>query len=331
MPKTSKILRSGVNAVRTVSSHASARAASLSTHAALRPVVAALLLLALLFLAAISLGRFQLWMSAAGLVMVALSVLSAVQEFQLPKTAQSYQDFLDKEMAKCRDDALPHVTPAKKQVEDTVAAMALNIASPVPFPAVVEKASRRESEDSIGALESAVVEAPPHRNSSAERSNKLDVLHCGTVIDIQGSRGFIIPHDLCKAASKAQVSSAAKDKADKQHKMPLVIPFDLNEEQVAMSQEIAVGKTVEFAYPADSDSRATLCALNVTPVPSDDEIMKSRSALQSCKQAREVSFARAMEELTMISPRNVPVKHHVDLIKYAEKLDDHDAPFDQYI
>ncbi|EGZ17799.1 hypothetical protein PHYSODRAFT_387918, partial [Phytophthora sojae] len=348
---SAKILRSGVNAMRTVSSHAAEQASGLSTHAAVRPVAAGLLMLALLALAVMSLGRFQLWMTGAGLFMVALSVASAVQEFKMPKTAQSYQDFLDKEMEKCGADmvTLPHVAPAQQQLEqktpeDGVSAMTLNIASPAivnvsaPFPATLqEKPSRRESEDSIGALESAmtttVVEAPTRRNSSAEVSNKLDVLHCGTVIDIQGSHGFIIPHDLCVDAKPAnQVTRSGAVASPNQPKMPLVIPFNLNEEQAAVRQEIAVGKTVEFAYSeaADSsDSTATMCAQNVTPVPTDDGIAKSRSALQSCKQAREVSFARAMEELTMISPRNVPVKHHVDLIKYAEKLDDHDAPFDQ--
>ncbi|KAG6602965.1 uncharacterized protein IUM83_06946 [Phytophthora cinnamomi] len=353
---SAKILRSGVNAMRTVSSHAAEKASGLSAHAALRPAVTGLLMLALLALAVTSLGRFQLWMTGAGLFMVALSVASAVQEFKLPQTAQSYQDFLDKEMDKCGAEmaTLPHVAPAQQQQEqqqqtpeDDVSAMALNIASPAivsvsaPFPSSLqEKPSRRESEDSIGALESAInatgVETPARRNSSAEVSNKLDVLHCGTVIDIQGSHGFIIPHDLCmdaRSASKVTRSGAVAgpNPLTKPHKMPLVIPFNLNEEQAEVRQEIAVGKTVEFAYSDSSDSPATVCAQNVTPVLTDDGIAKSRSALQSCKQAREVSFARAMEELTMISPRNVPVKHHVDLIKYAEKLDDHDAPFDQFI
>ncbi|KAG7386681.1 hypothetical protein PHYPSEUDO_015361 [Phytophthora pseudosyringae] len=362
---SAKILRTGMNAMRTVSSHAVYRASGFAAHPALRPALLGLLLLALLALAVMSLGRFQLWMTGAGLVMVAMSIASAVQEFRFPKTVQSYQDFLDQEMEKCSADmvTLPHLSPvkssaAKKQQqeqvpEDVVSSMALNIASPAivnlptpttaPFPAnMQEKASRRESEDSIGALESAintttlVEETPAHRSSTSDVGNKLDVLHCGTVIDIQGSHGFIIPHDLCvdaKAACKTTRSGALTG-ASRSKKMPLVIPFDLNKEQAAVLQEIAVGKTVEFAYSvaaASSDSPATMCALNVTPVPTDDGIVKSRSALQSCKQAREVSFARAMEELTMISPRNVPVKHHVDLIKYAEKLDDRDAPFDQYI
>ncbi|KAK1946089.1 hypothetical protein P3T76_003137 [Phytophthora citrophthora] len=354
----SKILRTGMNAVRTVSSHAASKASGFAAHPAVRPVLMGALVLAVLALAVMSLGRFQLWMTGAGLFMVAMSVASAVQEFKLPKTAQSYQDFLDQEMEKCSADmvTLPHLSTVKSNTvkkqqeqvpEDEMSSMALNIASPAivnlptAFPsAAQENSSRRESEDSIGALESAINEAvveETRHNITSDVGNKLDVLHCGTVIDIQGSHGFIIPHDLCldaKIASKSSCSGAVSEikQLDKQHKMPLVIPFNLNEEQAAARQEIAVGKTVEFAYPeASSDSPATKCALNVTPVPSDDGIVKSRSALQSCKQAREVSFARAMEELTMISPRNVPVKHHVDLIKYAEKLDDHDAPMDQYI
>ncbi|POM60442.1 hypothetical protein PHPALM_30707 [Phytophthora palmivora] len=357
---TSKILRTGMNAMRTVSSHAVSKASGLATHPALRPILTGLLMLALLALAVMNLGRFQLWMTGAGLFMVAMSVASAVQEFKFPKTAQSYQDFLDQEMKKCNADmvTLPHLSPVKNNAtkkqeqvaKDEASSMTLNIAAPTladlpttTFPVnMMEKASRRESEDSIGALElaanSTVVETSARRNNS-EVSNKLDVLHCGTVIDIQGSHGFIIPHDLCVDAKESgkmtrSGAMAGPSRSEKQHKMPLVIPFDLNEDQAAVRQEIVVGKTVEFAYSeaaASNDSPVTKCALNVTPVPTDDGIIKSRSALQSCKQAREVSFARAMEELTMISPRNVPVKHHVDLIKYAEKLDDHDAPFDQYI
>ncbi|CAH0492426.1 unnamed protein product [Peronospora farinosa] len=295
----------------------------------------------------------RLWMTGAGLLMVAMSVISAVQELQFPNKVSSYQNFLNQEMTKCGRDmvTLPHLSlgtgnDVEQVTKDDTSSMTLNIAS-ASSPSAIhcpstfsEKISRRGSEDSIGALESAcnttIVETSALWNNATEVSNKLDVLHCGTVIDIQGSLGFIIPHDLrveASASGSATRSSAmtAFDRHEKQQKMPLVIPFNLNEEQTAARQAIAVGKTVEFAYShaaSSSDSPATMCALNVTPVPTDNSIAKSRSALQSCKQAREVSFARAMEELTMISPRNVPVKHHVDLIKYAEKLDDHDSPFD---
>ncbi|RLN32735.1 hypothetical protein BBJ28_00001975 [Nothophytophthora sp. Chile5] len=374
--------------MRTMTTQAATKATGFTSHAALRPLAVGLLLLALLFVGITCLGKFQLWMTAAGLFMVAMSVASAVQEFKFPKTVQSYQDFLDKQMDNCDVNmvTLPHLSPVNESMpvvsshrrtastsmsqqlkeqqqhatKDTLSSMALNIASPAilspkvsSIPAasfsssVQQNPSRRQSED-IGALESAVssavISASPRRNSSsaAELSSKLDVLHCGTVIDIQGSHGFIIPHDLCvdgKSRGKPSRSGSSKrtavaNRSAKQQKMPLVIPFNLNEEQTAVRQEIAVGKTVEFAYSeaaGSSDARATMCALNVTPVPSDDGIAKSRSALLSCKQAREVSFARAMEELTMISPRNVPVKHRVDLIKYAEKLDDYDSPFDQFI
>ncbi|CAI5709348.1 unnamed protein product [Peronospora destructor] len=321
---SSNILCTSFNAMRAVTRRVISSALELVVHPFLRPVLVGFLLLALLTLVVVSLGRLQLWMTGAGLLMVAMSVISAVQELKFSKTMPSYQNF-NQEIEKCGSDmvTLPHLSlvtgsNAEQVTKDGMSSMTLNIASasspcasqcPSTF---LEKTSRREI------------------------SNKLDVLHCGTVIDIQGSLGFIIPHDLrveASALGNASRSSAVAeyDRPEKQQKMPLVIPFNLNEEQTAARQEIAVGKTVEFAYShaaASSDSPAMMCALNVTPVPTDDGIAKSRFALQSCKQAREVSFARAMEELKMISPRNVPVKHHVDLIKYAEKLDDHDSPFD---
>ncbi|OQR83835.1 hypothetical protein ACHHYP_14238 [Achlya hypogyna] len=37
---------------------------------------------------------------------------------------------------------------------------------------------------------------------------------------------------------------------------------------------------------------------------------------------REQLFARAMTSLRSLSPRNQPVVHHLDLIKYAEEIDD---------
>ncbi|CEG47164.1 uncharacterized protein PHALS_03813 [Plasmopara halstedii] len=306
-----------------------------------------------------SLNRFQLLMTGAGLFLIIMSIASAVQEFGLPKTVNLFDGKTDR----CSTDivSLPHLAPiassaitTKQRGQGTIdetSTMTVNIAPPsivnvttsssVCVPSSVqEKISRQKSEESIGALESAVNTKVVEETfaSSSNINNKLDVLHCGTVIDIQGTKGFIIPHDLCvdaTAAFETACSDAAKqNRLQDTHKMPLVIPFNLDAEEEALCQGIAVGKTVEFAYVesvTNNKTTGTLIASKVTPVPKDHGIVKSRSALQSCKQAREVSFARAMEELTMISPRNVPVKHHVDLIKYAEKLDDHDGPFDQCI
>jgi hypothetical protein len=313
-----------------------------------------------------------------------MSVFSAVQEFKHPKTVESYQDFLDKEMEKnvpkvvtVTDMSTVKTVSAKKARGSTktaannnlrtskvgMNAAPLNDVSPaIVSPSAIEasistsnaSSGRRKSAD-LGALEAATTSmavaggksAASRRSSAAtaEMSSTLNVLHCGTVIDIQGSHGFIIPHSLrgdnntraksasevanTKASSSAlSAMSSVKSLQAFEMKMPLVIPFDLPESEVTVRQQIAVGKTVEFAF--NSDARAA-CALNVTPVSSDEEIAKSRTALRSCKQARQVSFARAMEELTMISPRNVPVKHPVDLIKYAEQLDEHELPFDQFI
>lgn len=343
-----------------------------------RPLVFVLVLLILIWIALTFLGRFQLWMTAAGVLMVLMSVASAFQEFKSPtKTTQSYQDLLDETVESCSAEkiALPRLSPAKPTMKATVksaspvvvnhrrgvqqkesAAMAplssshpnaLNIASPaivMTNPVLLESggvselkttpkpiSNRRKSDDCIE-IESV---ARGRRNSSAtEFGNKLLVLHCGTVIDIEGSHGFLIPHDMgFDAGFKTVGANKKKNKASaastRHLKLPLVIPFDLDEDASAVRQELSVGRTVEFAF-SDYDSDCKVCALNVTPVSSDEEIVKSRHALLSCKQARQQSFAKAMCDLKMISPRNEPVKH-VDLIKYAEKLDDHELPFDQFL
>lgn len=350
------ILRTGINVMRTASSYAAFRAKGLLVHPALRPALMCLIVLAFVFVALMSLERLDLWMTGAGLFMVVTSIISAVQEFNAPKLAQSYQDFLDENLKRCGSDnvTLPHLSPVTcstvnlKQQNTQVDIFSRFDASPSIINLVASTAapnssfepaknSRGASEYSIGALESAVNTTTDNNMSPHVKSmtgvgdKKLDVLHCGTVIDLQGSRGFIIPHNLCLDAMVTSVA-VSSDVANRSHpkkrlKMPLVVPFNLNEEEPALRQDIAVGKTVEFAYSEtamNSKSTKVIRALNVTPIPTDDGIIKSRSALQSCKQAREVSFARAMEELTMISPRNIPVKHRIDLIKYAEELDDHD-------
>lgn len=388
-----------IPALRTSASASNEYTVTTTTTAAVRnvvrPLAVGMLLLILIWLALTFLGKFQLWMTAAGVVMILMSVVSAFQEFKNnSKTTQSYQDLLDETMESCSGDkiSLPHLSPAKATMKATVktsppvvvnhrrnvqqqqqqthaqqqqqrqqqlerqsnkpatASMSsqpngLNIASPaiVTNPVLLESggvsqlstqkpsvSSRRKSEDCVD-IESLT---RGRRNSSAtELGNKLVVLHCGTVIDIQGSHGFIIPHALDFAAGFKTVgkkNSKSSTALTRQLKLPLVIPFNLDEDEVAVRQELSVGRTVEFAF-SEYNSDCKVCALHVTPVSSDEEIVKSRHALLSCKQAREQSFAKAMCDLKMISPRNEPVKH-VDLIKYAEKLDDHELlPFDQFI
>lgn len=346
-----KMLRSGVQTIRSMTTQAATKATAWRQ---LRPLGAVVLAGALVLVGLTLLGRVRVWMTLAGVGMIASSVLTAVHEFKHPQAAESYQDFLDKEMQKSGPKVLTvadissvktvsaKAKTSKAKAKAVAVAAPLNDASPAIISPSVEAESsvssaggRRKSAD-LGALEAATVVQKPRRNSSAssEASNTLNVMHCGTVIDIQGSHGFIIPHNLSsnarvKAAAPAAIASSAVSSSSAkptmfQVKMPLVIPFDLPESEVAVRREISVGKTVEFAF---SNNARAACALNVTPVPSDEEIEKSRTALRSCKQARQVSFARAMEGLTVISPRNVPVKHHVDLIKYAEQLEDDEMPF----
>ncbi|TYZ67237.1 hypothetical protein PybrP1_011845 [[Pythium] brassicae (nom. inval.)] len=328
-----------------------------------RPAALALVLLVLVWLALTFLGRFQLWMTAAGVCMVLLSVASAVQEFKHPaKSAQTYQDLLDATVESCSADkiSLPSMEPtatkpvavkaAAKSAAPVVAshrrgskpvATDASAASPaiVTNPVLLEsggvselktapKPATRTRHKSEECMELTSVSRGRRRSTtttSSELSSKLLVLHCGTVIDIEGSHGFLIPHDLGfktagKKKSKASVAPS---------KLPLVIPFDLNEDEAAVRQELAVGRTVEFAF-SEFDGGCKVCALHVTPVASDGEIERSRHALLSCKQAREQSFAKAMCGLKAISPRHEPVKH-VDLIKYAaEQLDDHEVAINHF-
>ncbi|DAZ96069.1 TPA: hypothetical protein N0F65_005847 [Lagenidium giganteum] len=214
--------------------------------------------------------------------------------------------------------------------------------SPTPSSAaVLNAASPAIAQAATNALPTVNQELPPttsefqlirRKNSDVNtlNNNKMTVLHCGTVIDVQGSQGFIMPHDLVFAANLNDMLS--------RFRLPLAIPFDLVGIPEVTRSKLVVGQPVEFSYSSEVDQfeskAAGVRALNVTPLSSpmhlNEDIMKSRNALLTCKQAREESFARAMDELKMISPRHEPVKHHVDLIKYAEHLDD-DAPLDLFL
>ncbi|KAL0586169.1 hypothetical protein ABG067_004262 [Albugo candida] len=109
-------------------------------------------------------------------------------------------------------------------------------------------------------------------------------------------------------------------------RFPWIIPFVLaNSEFPLLDWETFVGKTVRFAMSNRDNFEEKLVACNIRPVLStaevQEEISKSRNALLICNQARQESFAKAMEDIKMISPRNVPVIHHLDLIQYAANLD----------
>lgn len=338
-----KLVRSSASSVKATTRNLTIKAAN---GAALRPVVVGIIILVFIWLALTFMGKFQLWMTSAGVFMVVMSMASAFHEVKNSKN-QSLQDFLDEEVNGCssKNVSLPHLSPVKastvkanapvvvnhrrnvqhqqQRAHSSLSISSVKLSPPVPTQEVTPDVD-------VESQSSAVTS-----QHSSEVGNTVDVLHCGTVIDIQGLHGFIIPHDL--GVNPPRKSSDALDsivsaQVSPKHRIPLVIPFDLKEDQQAIRQEIAVGKTVEFAYSACDNDCTGVCALNVTLVSSPaDEISRSRNALLTCKQAREESFAKAMGALKMISPRNEPVKHHVDLIKYAEKLDDHELPFDQFI
>ncbi|TMW62518.1 hypothetical protein Poli38472_005136 [Pythium oligandrum] len=298
--------------------------------ASARPLAVLSVVAGLFWLAVKIVGRFQLWMTAAGVLMVVLSVASAVQEVMVKQVAPSSVEYLDEECSKiaiATSDKTAEEIPVVMDVPQThaVAAsddVALNMAS----PALVDMTKQQQPTNETSVK-------PARRNSSTLElgDNKLLVVHCGTVINVQGSRGFIIPHNLpSKPSPKAATRTAYSPSP--LSKLPLVIPFELSAVLAALRPEVTVGKTVEFSCAEDeTTSRETVVAVNVRPVATDEGIVKSRNALQTCKQAREASFAKAMGAIKRITPRNVPVKHPVDLIKVAEHLDDQESPIDHFI
>ncbi|KAJ0395312.1 hypothetical protein ATCC90586_011964 [Pythium insidiosum] len=293
--------------------------------ASARPLTLAALLVGLVYLALKCSGRFQLWMTAAGVVMLALSVATAYQEVIAKDRVDYLSDDMETECGKIitipTDVDSARVVQACRPTDSNVA---LDVAAPVLLPtAPSQPAAQRDA-----GLDSCTLELGKNKR------NMVTVVHCGTVIDIQGARGFIIPHASGLSKPQPQTGSSRPMLDAVAQKLPLVIQFDLSQALASLRHEISVGMTVEFGFsPAteedarSEDSRAPRLAFDVRPVASaEQEILKSRHALQTCKQARQASFARAMGELKMISPRNTPVMHHVDLIKYAEHLDDDADP-----
>lgn len=317
--------------------HKSVRGVVAAFVASARPLGSAGAVVGLVWVALKIVDRFQLWMTAAGVLMVVLSVASAFQEVAKQHATREFLDQQDVEQCKMitiptpeKDVALTMTAETKPvDVQLSVASPALVATTPAKASPIAEPAAK-----------------PVRRNSSTIElgDNELTVVHCGTVIEIQGSRGLIMPHSLGESKTTATKLSGRFNRpastkpsgsqlASLQHKLPLVIAFEISSVLAVLRHQIMVGQTVEFTFPGDENSPETVHATNVTPVSPDAEIVKSRHALQTCKLAREETFARAMGKVTMISPRNEPIKHHVDLIKYAEFLDDDDAdlPLDCFI
>lgn len=151
-----------------------------------------------------------------------------------------------------------------------------------------------------------------------------DALYFGTIIDVQGTHGSLIPHLIDQ--KKVGTLYPPKNDSMVDSRFPWIIPFVLaNSKFPLLDWETFVGKTVRFAMSNRDNFEEKLVACNIRPVLStaevQEEISKSRNALLICNQARQESFAKAMEDIKMISPRNVPVIHHLDLIQYAANLD----------
>lgn len=288
--------------------------------ASARPLTLAGVVVGLVWLALKIVDRFQLWMTAAGVLMIVMSIASAYQEVAKPSTVTV--EYLDEDVEGC----------TKMITIPTAQEIAVTVATPLPTAATatVPKATTSTKIKHETKPVTRNVNVNVNTNVNVNVPATLTVVHCGTVIDIHGSRGVIIPHKLNVATSPKPVTpSRGFNRGVAQLpdiKLPFVIAFDLSAVLAVLRHEIVVGATVQFLFPGDGHSPDTVLAVNVKPVASETEIAKSRDALQTCKLAREQSFARAMGKLKTITPRNQPIKHHVDLIKYAEHLDDTDLP-----
>lgn len=164
-------------------------------------------------------------------------------------------------------------------------------------------------------------------NSNSSACSLLAVeTYCGTIIELQGSHGSLIPHFLDQDKLNAFHSGSCSKNIDSKSAIPWIVPFTLaNTDQNLLEHDLVVGSTVEFSILREQQNSRKLVAHNIKPVRSNAEvqreILKTRHALSSCKQARQESFVKAMEELTTIPPRNEPIIDHVDLIQYAANLD----------
>lgn len=302
-----------------------------------------------------AMGRVQLLMTSAGAMMVLLSVICGLQEAGRGDKSSTFEmdGLIEEEMGSCVAVKVPS-KPAKastmKQVRSAAESVlnrtiASNTRRQAKEKAVLPTVSSKiEAATVVTSPVSVELKAPISTAVRPDRStrssvpcapkasvNKMVVIHCGTVIDIQGSNGLLIPHDFVFGTNISELFAHVR--------IPLAIPFDLSMIEEAVRGSVLVGQQVEFTYSKEPGTvpQSEIRALNVMPVASegqkDETLTKSRNALQSCRQVREQSFARAMGELKMISPRNEPVKHQVDLIKYAAHLDDEgeEVPLDLFI
>lgn len=161
-----------------------------------------------------------------------------------------------------------------------------------------------------------------------EAADKVTATQCGTIIEKRGNKGMLIPHNLSADTMAQYISQSfepfsATNMTNASNRQSWIIPFELDK-SVIDADAVRVGQIVEFSILKDS-KLGNNTAIDVRPVRSaadvNEEILKTRKALLTCKQAREESFVRAMEGVKVISPRNEPVIHHLDLIEYAANLD----------
>nr|CCA19610.1 conserved hypothetical protein [Albugo laibachii Nc14] len=222
-----------------------------------------------------------------------------------------------------------HITDAKAQLLEAVGKWRLNTQNmtlPCSFtiPAMEGTQAIRTVEPSQKVVPRKSLVPDTIDTNVTDTGQTPDAIYFGTIIDVQGAHGSLIPHLIDQ--KKLGTLYPLKNDSSVDNSFPWIIPFVLaTSELTLLDWETFTGKTVRFAILNGDNNEVKLVACNLRPVLSmaevQEEISKSRSALLICNQARQESFAKAMEDIKMISPRHEPVIHHIDLIQYAAKLD----------
>lgn len=177
---------------------------------------------------------------------------------------------------------------------------------------------RKESRDKIQivAQEPSSETSPILPMHEPAYTEQILVVHKGTVMeftDADQKTGLILPDDVNEPVGMSWQNT-------------FLIPFSLDQhagKQVQLKKGMEVKySTVPTPY-GESEGGSPIRAVNVTPTEHSLAIAKltSRDTLRMFQQEHQQSFAKAMCTLTSITPRNEPVAHQVDLIKYAKELD----------
>ncbi|KAF0717270.1 Aste57867_2397 [Aphanomyces stellatus] len=137
-----------------------------------------------------------------------------------------------------------------------------------------------------------------------------------------------------KVADVALLDTEPSMKGSKKDKSPL---HDHHNQQVLLADmpslpaELAAAAAVPTTLPPvvvmHQDPSYSISLPPLLELPAAIAATRKGLMPKNVLQIREEMFAKAMGSLRSLSPRNKPVVHHLDLIKYAEEIDQDDATF----